>query len=65
MEKTSRKANVMRQISPTENVLQASSLVGIVTSFALFYPAFFVPGLAALAAPAIALFVGSMLYVTR
>ncbi len=55
----------MRHFSTNENVLEASSVVGIVTSFALFYPAFFVPGWAALAAPAVALFVGSMLYVTR
>lgn len=55
----------MRHFTPSEPVLEASSLMGIVTSFALFYPAFFVPGLAVLAAPAIALFVGSMLYVTR
>ncbi len=55
----------MRIISTNETVLEASSVVGIVSSFALFYPAFFVPGLAVLAAPAVALFVGSMLYVTR
>lgn len=55
----------MRITSPKESTLQASSMLGIVASFGLFYPAFFVPGLALLAAPASALLVGSMLYVTR
>ena len=51
--------------SPNEVVFEASSLVGIITSFALFYPAFFVSGMALLAAPASALLVGSLLYGTR
>jgi len=50
---------------PNEVVLEAGSLAGIVTSFGLFYPAFFVPGWALLAAPASALLVGSLLYGTR
>ena len=65
MKKTSQGLRMMRQDSPNESVLQASSLVGIVASFALFYPAFFVPGWSALTAPASTLFVGSLLYVTR
>jgi hypothetical protein len=55
----------MRRFVPRESTLEASSLVGIVTSFGLFYPAFFAPGWAALAFPASALFCLSMLYVTR
>jgi hypothetical protein len=65
MKKPSQGLRMMRQDSPNESVLQASSLVGIVASFALFYSAFFVPGLSALTAPASALFLGSLLYVTR
>ena len=51
--------------SSNEVVFEATSLIGIVTSFALFYPAFFVAGWALLAAPASALLVGSLLYGTR
>lgn len=56
----------MKHSEPSnEVVFEATSLVGIVSSFALFYPAFFVPGWALLAAPASALLVGSLLYGTR
>lgn len=55
----------MRSTSPSESTLQATSVAGIVASFGLFYPAFFVPGLALLALPASAIFLAGMLYVTR
>lgn len=55
----------MRPTSPSESTLQVTSVAGIVTSFGLLYPAFFVPGWAVLALPASAILLAGLLYVTR
>lgn len=49
----------------SDQVLDVSALVGIVTAMGLFVPAFFVPGLDLLAAPALVVLLASMLWGTR
>ena len=49
----------------SDQVLDVSALVGIVAGTGLMIPAFFMPGMGALAVPAFVLLLASMLWGTR